>query len=268
MNLLAKRHVALTASRKTEEMQELIRKQGGESSVRPMQGTVSEDPAIIKQLIRESMDTPIDWFIFTTGIGVRTFMDQAEELGLKEKFIIKLKQANVAVRGYKAIAVLRKEGIAYQLVSEDGTTKSLLDQLDQHSFQNQKVVVQLYGIASPEIELFFQERQAALTVWLPYHHQPPEEAVADRLLGELLVEQKYQAICFTTALQVKALFKSAEDRGMKQSLFTCLQNDVIATAVGKITAEALTEEGITRVVVPAKERMGAMIIHLGKYFSS
>jgi uroporphyrinogen-III synthase len=42
----------------------------------------------------------------------------------------------------------------------------------------------------------------------------------------------------------------------------------VATAVGKVTAEALREEDISRVVVPEHERMGAMIIELTHYFDS
>ena len=40
----------------------------------------------------------------------------------------------------------------------------------------------------------------------------------------------------------------------------------VATAVGKVTAEALREEAIERIVVPEHERMGAMIIELAHYF--
>ena len=40
----------------------------------------------------------------------------------------------------------------------------------------------------------------------------------------------------------------------------------VATAVGKVTAEALVEEGIERIVVPQHERMGAMIVELGALF--
>nr|WGE07326.1 hypothetical protein P5658_21495 [Bacillus subtilis] len=36
----------------------------------------------------------------------------------------------------------------------------------------------------------------------------------------------------------------------------------IAAAVGKVTAEALREEGITRLLAPEIERMGAMIVEL------
>lgn len=39
-------------------------------------------------------------------------------------------------------------------------------------------------------------------------------------------------------------------------------------AVGKVTAEAIKEEGIERIIVPEHERMGAMIIELSRYYSN
>ncbi|KQL58054.1 MULTISPECIES: uroporphyrinogen-III synthase [Bacillaceae] len=268
MTLLTNYHLALTASRKTDEMQELIRKQGGTSSVRSMQGTVIEDKTIVRAMIRNGLNDDVDWFVFTTGIGIHTFMRHAEEMGVKKAFVQKLNNARIAVRGYKAIAALKKEGVSYEVTSEDGTTKDLLTKLSVFSFQKKNVVVQLYGIPSPEIDHFFSDKQATLTTWLPYHHLPPEESVADKLLHELVINKKYQAVCFTSALQVKALFSCAEDRGLVEEVIASFDEDVIATAVGKVTAEALYESGVTKVVYPAKERMGAMIIHLGKYIAS
>jgi uroporphyrinogen-III synthase len=40
----------------------------------------------------------------------------------------------------------------------------------------------------------------------------------------------------------------------------------VAVAVGKVTKEALHEEGIAHVIAPAHERMGAMIVELARYF--
>jgi len=41
---------------------------------------------------------------------------------------------------------------------------------------------------------------------------------------------------------------------------------VLAVAVGKVTAEALKEEGVQRVLAPENERMGAMIVELTHYY--
>ncbi|XYY60315.1 hypothetical protein ACNSPU_06395 [Bacillus velezensis] len=43
---------------------------------------------------------------------------------------------------------------------------------------------------------------------------------------------------------------------------------MLAAAVGKVTAEAIRDEGVKRVLAPDIERMGAMIIELSRYYES
>ena len=74
------------------------------------------------------------------------------------------------------------------------------------------------------------------------------------------------AVCFTTAIQVRSLFDYAREKGYLKEIQAIFKDKTVATAVGKVTAEALVEEGIERIVVPQHERMGAMIIELVHYF--
>ena len=55
-------------------------------------------------------------------------------------------------------------------------------------------------------------------------------------------------------------------KGIYEKIKTIFTERTVATAVGKVTAEALVEEGIERIVVPQHERMGAMIVELVHYF--
>ncbi|MNH47769.1 uroporphyrinogen-III synthase [compost metagenome] len=43
---------------------------------------------------------------------------------------------------------------------------------------------------------------------------------------------------------------------------------VLAVSVGRITSEALKEEGVQRIIMPEHERMGSMIVELGKYVAA
>lgn len=99
---------------------------------------------------------------------------------------------------------------------------------------------------------------------MPYQHTPPEPEAADTLLQEMK-EGKIHAVCFTTAVQVHAFFKLAEEWGKKKNCNIYSSKDVLAVAVGKVTAEALKEEGISRILAPSLERMGAMIMELSQY---
>lgn len=80
------------------------------------------------------------------------------------------------------------------------------------------------------------------------------------------MNDEVDAVCFTTAIQVRSLFDFAKGRGYINEVKKVFEERAIAAAVGKVTAEALREEGITRLLAPEIERMGAMIVELAKYY--
>ena len=49
-------------------------------------------------------------------------------------------------------------------------------------------------------------------------------------------------------------------------LWLVLLPGVLAVAVGKVTAEALYEEGVNRVLFPEEERMGSMVVAMSRHF--
>jgi uroporphyrinogen-III synthase len=46
------------------------------------------------------------------------------------------------------------------------------------------------------------------------------------------------------------------------------RDGVIPASVGKVTANAMREEGIEALVVPEEEKMGALIVELGRYIAA
>jgi uroporphyrinogen-III synthase len=263
---LAGKHIVLGASRKTEEMSTLIEKQGGKASVRSLQGTVFKAEEV-KHDLKVFIEEGADWVIFTTGIGFQTLLEQAESLGAKEEFIKQVKKAKVASRGYKTAAALKQWKIQPDASDDDGTTQSLIRQLEDMNLLEKKVVVQLHGEKAPKLMQFLEEKSAIITQLLPYQHIPPLEEMVETLCQELMAGS-VDAVCFTTAVQVHSLFEYASKKGYLSEIKTAFMNKAIATAVGKVTAEALREEEISRIVVPEHERMGAMIIELVHYFES
>ncbi|MBB3905827.1 uroporphyrinogen-III synthase [Anoxybacteroides rupiense] len=261
------KRVVLCASRKLEEMATLIEKQGGIPLVRPAQGTVFAKKEELVHEIEEVIASRPSWMIFTTGIGVDALLEAAERGGMKEKWLETIRQANVAIRGYKTAAALKRIGIAPIAESDDGTTKGLIRSLQSFSFAQKRVVVQLYGDTAPSLKQFLQESDAIYTELLPYQHIAPDEAVLGQLYEEV-TNQQVDAVCFTTAMQVRFFFSFVKEKKDLEQLRRAFARDVVACAVGKVTAEALSEEGVDRIVAPELERMGAMIITLAKHFSA
>ncbi|WP_044748411.1 uroporphyrinogen-III synthase [Bacillus alveayuensis] len=259
------KHIVLCASRKLEEMSTLIKKQGGIPLLRPAQGTVFAREEELEEDLRALIETEIDWFIFTTGVGAEAIFSAAEKFGLKEALVGQIQGAKAATRGYKTLAVLKKNGIMPHVYSEDGTTKGLIEVLKRFDFCGKSIVIQLYGDTAPALKQFFEQRGAKYCELLPYRHVTPECEVLEQLYDEI-VNGKVDAVCFTSAIQVRFLFDFVKEHKDLALLQRAFHDGVIAVAVGKVTAEALNEEGIERVVVPELERMGAMIIELSRYF--
>ncbi|OSX54059.1 uroporphyrinogen-III synthase [Anoxybacillus ayderensis] len=261
---LANKNIALCASRKIEEMSALIVKQGGIPILRPAQGTMFFNEEL-KQQLYQIVNEPVDWFIFTTGIGVETLMKKADEWGMGEKFLQAIRQAHVAVRGYKTTNVLRTYGINPHIMADDGTTKGLVHVLEEVDWTGKHVVVQLYGDSAPSLQQFLTKRGALYQEIWPYLHTPPAPHVMKQLVDEI-ISRSVQAVCFTSAIQVRFFFSFVNEGGYAQEIKRAFDGDVVAVAVGKVTKEALHEEGIAHVIAPAHERMGAMIVELARYF--
>ncbi|WP_026575093.1 uroporphyrinogen-III synthase [Bacillus sp. UNC438CL73TsuS30] len=262
-DLLGKR-IAIAGSRKTEEISTLIKKQGGIPLVRPLQGTVLLSEKEVEPDLQRFVRDGADWVIFTTGMGTNTLYELAKKLDVENEFLQIIRQAKAASRGYKTLSSLKELGVNPIAVDQDGTTRGLIQSLEGFDFSGKKVMVQLHGEQAPTLTKFLEDRGAIVTKLLPYKHIAPETETVTTICDELLAN-KLDAVCFTTANQVRSLFDFAKGKGLVDEIVTAFQSNTLAVAVGKVTAEALKEEGVTRVIVPENERMGAMVIELSRY---
>lgn len=264
MKSLTDCHIALTASRKTEEMQTIIRKQGGTSEVRSLQGTVFLAELEVAEDFKELILKKPDVFIFTTGIGTETLFRLAEKGKFDTELFDALNQSTIAARGYKTHAVLKKYGFTPDLRDEDGTTSGLVKVMENVPLEDKLIMVQLHGMNAPVLHSFLEGKGASIKEILPYQHISVNEGDVLVLLDELLSE-RYNAIAFTTAIQARELFTVANKYDKKESLLTLFEENVLAVSVGKVTTEELHSQGVKRVIAPEIERMGAMFVELGNY---
>lgn len=259
--------IAVTGPRKAEEIGRMIAKFGGETLVRPAQGTVFLDDTTIEEQLRELIERPADWLLLTTGVGTEALLQTAERLGLMESFVEALGKMKIGARGYKTVNVLRGLGLTPLVRDNDGTTAGMLAEMGDVDLSGRRVVLQLYGDPAPKITAKLLERGAICEELLPYRHVPPEGGSVEQLIDEAL-SGAVDAIAFTSTVQVRCVVHIAETLGKRQELLKAFGEGVLAVAVGKVTAEALTEEGVERVLYPEEERMGSMVVAISKYYGS
>lgn len=262
---LSGKKIVIAGTRKTDEITTLIEKQGGSAVIRSLQGTVFLAEKEVEPDLRQFVKEGADWVILTTGIGTETLIDLSRKMGIQDEFLKMIHEARVASRGYKTLAVLKKLGITPVAVDDDGTNSGLARSLENYDLNGKRVMVQLHGESAPALIRFLEAKGASVQQILPYQHIAPQAETVEQLCQELL-NNEVDAVCFTTAIQVRSLFDFAKEKGYINEILKVFNNKAIAVAVGKITAEAIREEGIERLVAPEIERMGAMVIELARYY--
>ncbi|MBM4760845.1 uroporphyrinogen-III synthase [Bacillus sp. B15-48] len=266
MSQLAGKRVALAGSRKLEEISQIITNKGGVPVIRPSQGTAILDDSKLEDDLRELVGGSYDWFVFTTGIGTDILYRTAEKIGIGEEFVKTIKEAKVAARGYKTVNTLKKLGITPIVRDDDGSTAGLVRSLSAYDLQHSRVALQLHGDPAPRLISFLDEQKADYKEILPYQHIPPNKDILEQLTQEI-VSGEVDAVNFTSTPQARFLFSFAREKGLLQEVLTAFSTNVVAVAVGKVTAAALKDEGVERVVFPETERMGSAIVALEKYYS-
>ena len=262
---LTGKRIVLAASRKTEEMSELIHRQGGISIIRPLQGIVFPADKEIEPDVSRFVGEGADWVIFTTGIGMEALLEKSAKMGILSSFLEVIKQAKVASRGYKTFSALKQLGISPIAKDNDGTSRGLVRAMEPFDLAGKRVMVQLHGETAPTLMRFLNEKGASVRTLLPYLHIAPETETVEGFCLDL-IQGQVDAVCFTTAIQVRSLFDYAKKHGYVADVKSAFEGEVLAVAVGKVTREALWEEGIGRVIAPDHERMGAMIVELSHYY--
>lgn len=264
MSMNGKR-IAVTGPRKGEEISTLIKNMGGIPYVRPTQGTIILDEKQVEPDLQRLINEGTDWLILTTGIGSQTLLEMSEKLGLREQMIDLLHKVKIAARGYKTRQFLKSIGLKPDISDDDGTVRGLIKQFSGIGLGGQRVAVQLYGEKSDTLRKWLTGQGAVYTEIMPYIHIPPPESEVQRFLDELLNET-FDAVAFTSAIQVHFLFQAAERFGVGDKLRQIFAGPTVAVAVGVVTAEALEDAGVSRIVQPEDQRMGAMIVEIRKYF--
>ncbi|MGG4488101.1 uroporphyrinogen-III synthase [Metabacillus idriensis] len=259
------KRIVIAGSRKTDEISTLIEKQGGIPFVRSLQGTVFLAEEQVEPALRTFIQEGADWVIFTTGIGTETLLNLARKLGEEEAYLKRIHQAKIASRGYKTFAALKKLDLTPAAKDDDGTTRGLVRALENEDLSGKKVMVQLHGETAPALIKFLKEKGASVLQVLPYQHIAPDEKAVS-LLCEEMQSLQVDAVCFTAAIQVREFFAYVKKKDCLHEILHAFNTDVLPVAVGKITAEALIEEGVQNPLAPDLERMGAMIIELAKYY--
>ena len=204
--------------------------------------------------------------LVTTGYGMRRWFEVADAAGLGAELTAVLDRAVILARGPKAVGAVRAAGLEDAQTAELDTTASLVDAVAARGLEGRRVAIQLHGFTD-EVQLArLRELSAHVLTVTPYRWVPP--GAADRLprLIEAAARHHLDAVVFTSAPGAVATLDAAEGTGFGPAFVAALRTDVMAAAVGPVTAEPLRAAGIEP-VVPERHRLGALIREVCKQLS-
>lgn len=245
-------------SRRAAEMEQLIRKQGGEPFVAPSMREIpltdnEEAFAFAERLFAGEFDMAI----FLTGVGTR-LMDRVLATRYDQGALAAaLRRIAVVARGPKPAAALREMGVAPAVIApEPNTWRELLAAIEGR--MERRIAVQEYGRPSQELLDGLRARGAEVTRVRIYQWELPEDTQPLREAVRRLSAGAIDIVLFTTAIQMAHLARIAREEGLEAALLENLRKCRVCS-IGPTTTEALEEFGVHPAMEPSHPKMGFLV---------
>lgn len=255
--------IAVTSNRRSEELIEALERRGAEVTHAPLLKLAPlDDEAVLVHQTKKLIELRPEFVVISTAYGLRRWFDSAEAAGLGHELCQCMKTAKLYVRGAKAHGAVRALGFHAAGVAKDGTTAGLLS-LMANEVSGRSVAVQLHADSDHGLGLALRELGASRVLKVePYRWLDTSSEQHLSTLVEGICAAHFDAITFTSAPSVHALFAAARSRNRAPALIRSLNERVAVATVGPVTAAPLQAAGVNAPLVPARHRMGAMILQL------
>lgn len=264
---LSGRTIAITEHRLERELARLIERRGGRVISCPLlEECPLEDLPQLDAFVRELIEPGFDMMIFFTGVGFRFLHERALAMGRGPEFLDGLRRTRVVARGPKPQAALRKVGLRVDLAPKDPTSEGLLDLLDQEDLSGKRVAVQLYGTPNESFCARLEGWGATLRTVQVYEYRAVSDAERVGDFIARLLSGGVDALTFTSAPQVGALFSHAAKIGRDEDLVRVLRETVAVAAIGRVTNRALEQRGCGARIMPGSSKLAPMVEAMARYF--
>ena len=252
--------VGVTAARKADEQIALLQRRGAEVewaaalSVEP--NRINE--AGLRAATEQVLGAPVDLFVATTGIGVRSWFRAAESWELLPDLLAALAPAEILARGPKSVGALRRAGLRELWSPESECFEDVLAHLRGRDLTGKRIVVQEHGQSLSTVAHALRRQGATVDVVTVYRVEGAADPTPMFRLVDLIAERKLDAVTFTSAPAVAALMEMAGAVGRRDEVVAAFQADVVAACVGPVTAAAFELWGVPT-IQPERSRLAAMV---------
>jgi uroporphyrinogen-III synthase len=245
-------------SRRSAEIAELIRKQGGIPFVAPSmrESPVDETTAAFAFGTR-LFAGEFDMVILLTGVGTRQLARVLAERFPETAFAEALRGLTVVVRGPKPAAALRQMGVTPTLIAgEPNTWREVLEVTAGRP--EHRIAVQEYGRPSLELLAGLRDRGAEVTTVPVYRWDLPEDLDPLREAARRLAARQIDVVLFTTGIQIAHLVRVAAEMDIEPAVLDGLRRAWVGS-IGPATTETLEDYGVKPVFEPSHPKMGFLV---------
>lgn len=245
-------------SRRSSEIERLIRNQGGVPFVAPsMREVALEDNPQAFSFAERLFGGEFDMMILLTGVGARLLAQIIETHWPPGTFADALRKLTVVARGSKPMTVLREWQVPVAIaVPEPNTWREILAAIEGRPEEH--IAVQEYGRASKELIDGLKHRGASVTTVPVYQWDLPEDTRPLRVAVRKLAAGEFDVLLVTTSIQALHLMRIASEEGVEAKIRAALDRMVVAS-VGPSTSETLVELGIKPSFEPSHPKMGFLV---------
>ena len=251
--------VAVTAARRREELGALLDRRGARVIYAPAIRIVPlADDAELVAATRRVLERPVDLVVATTGVGFRGWLEAADAWDLP--LVEHLRPARVLARGPKARGAIRGGGLVDAWSPESESSAEVLDHLlsgAEGPLEGRRIAVQLHGDPLPELVSGLRRTGAEVVTVPVYRWVLPEDVAPLHRLVATVAAAGVDAVTFTSAPAAASLLSVAGELGRRDEVVAALQGNVLAIAVGPVTAGPLTAADIPT-FQPERARLGAL----------
>ncbi len=246
-------------SRRANEIELLIRKQGGEAFVAPsVRERALDDQTDVFRLLEDLEAGRFEMLVLMTGVGLGFWRDAVASRFPVERAEAALRKVKLLARGPKPSSLLRSWGIIPDItIPEPNTWREVIEALKTRP--ERRLAIQEYGRPNQEFvealhRLNIEAETFALYKWeLPENVEPLRQAVQRLATGEADV------VLFTSSIQLDHLLSVAAEQKLTSQVLNALRSKTVIASVGPVMNATLEEHGIKPDIVPASPKMGALV---------
>lgn len=256
-SLAGKRIVITRAAFQREELSTAIQRRGGVPIGWPLIEFSPPDDYGALDAALSQLDQ-FDWLIFTSGEAVRAVGRRCEKLG--HRLGQASRNLNIAAVGPVTAEAAREIGLQVNYVAQNHNGLALANELGER-VRGRKVLLPRSDRANPDLPAELKSFGAQLSEVIAYRTLKPKEIDREKL--QTFTKGEADAILFFSPSAVQHFVELAGAGKLRS-----IQDMLAITAVGPVTAKALREAGVERIVVAPDTTAASVIQALERHFAA